>query len=407
MKFRLAVFVFVLIVTVSCSPSILNQTPAEAPTPVVKVSTAVSTLPAATEAPTVEPTAEPTLEAAQLLAYLAPNGNIYLKQLPMGGEQPITSDATGESIVEGVGLVSYQQLSWSSDGLLLAFKREEGTPISEGLQFTNSLQVYNLETGELKTLLENTTVAGFSWQPGTHLIAFAVGVDPNYWSTRAEVNADLAKGIWTVDADSGATAELVKPERGLHLLLPQWSPDGSVLGFEEVEYMEGRGKFAYYTAADGKYFAVEKQVGDYVWTPDGQRLVFDTLTYSATGTERIWISNRDGSEALRISPDIAQSYAFFPTLSPSGEQAAYLVQFGMPDEPNQSEIKLFVQPLEQVEPRDVTRFVEPVYDLAWSPDRASLVLTTGVFEGRVIVQVWLADGAIDLLVRGHSPALQP
>lgn len=407
MKKCLAVSVLTLIVLVGCSPFANNPLPTEAPTPIVKVSTAVSTLPAATDVPTAQPTAEPTAEDAQLLAYIAPNGNIFLKTLPDGGEQQITSDATANSMVEGVGLVSYSGLAWSFDGALLAFQRDQGKPISEGLDYTMSVQVYNPDTGEVKSLTEQPVLAGFDWRPGTHQIAFGLGTDPNYWVTRGGVDSALAKGIWTVDADSGELAELVKPERGLHLVRPQWSPGGDVLGFEEVEFMEGRGKFAFYDEAAGGYTALEQQVGNYDWMPDGQRIVFDTQVYTATGMERIWVANRDGSGALRISPHYGEGYAFMPVLNLAGDQVAYLAEFGMPEEPGKSDIRLYVQPLEEVEPRELARFVDPAYELAWSPDGSSLLLTTGQYEARSIVQVGLADGSINMLTRGSSPAMQP
>jgi Tol biopolymer transport system component len=395
-----------LLVLAGCSPLVAGDSSGGTPTPVVDVATPAAPTDQPTEAPTDEPTALPTPEPSRLLAYVAADGNIRLKNLPGGDETPLTSDGTGEIIVDGVGMIRYSQLAWSSDGVWLAFYREFGRQITEGLDFTFSLMAYNLSTGETKALLEDVMLAGYDWQPGAHRIAYAVSTEPGYFVTRGGVDAALARGIWTVDADSDETAELVKPERGLHLVRPQWSANGQVVGFEEIEFMEGRGKWAYFDTAVGAYQALDQQLGNYDWTPDGSGVVFDTMVYTPSGMERIWKANRDGSGALRISPHYGDGYSFLPALSPAGDQVAYFSEFGDVNEPSLLKTKLFVQPLEEVEPRELAE-LEQVYTLAWSPDGADLIVSQGEYNAQVIVQVHLADGSVTELASGSWPALQP
>lgn len=376
------------------------------PTAIVEVSTAAPIQPVATAVPTEVPTVEPTLETAEIMAFINPNGNIVIRNLLTGDELPLTSDATGEMVAEGESILRYQNLAWSSDGQLLGFERQEGRPVKQGLEFVSSLQVYHPQTGEFKALLEGVSLAGYSWRPGTHQVAYALGVEQDYWFTADKAGSNLAKGIFTVDADSSANVELVKPERGLHLVRPQWSPDGSLLGFEEVEFMEGRGKFAYFDTTTGKYSTLDQQVGNYDWLLDGKRIVLDTLSYTSTLTERIWIANRDGSGAQRISPDYAEGYAFSPTISPFGELVAYLAQLGPFDGGEMQPIRIFIQPLEEVEPRELAEF-GTVYSLDWAPDGASLLITVGTYEAREIVQINLNDGSLTEIIAGSSPAMQP
>ncbi len=403
MKSAVFVSLIALIALAGCSPLIVGSPSDSMPTPMVEVSTPE---PIATDQPTEAPTSEATAAPEKLLAYVNYEGNLVLKSLPTGEEVQLTSDATGEMVVDGVGMIRYNQLAWSSDGTLLAFQREEGKQISEGLDFSFFLQVYDVQSGQVKTLLEDVMTAGFAWQPGTHQIAYALSTEPGYFAARGSVDSAMAKGIWTVDADSGATAEQVKPERGFQLVNPQWSPNGQVVGFEEIEFMEGRGKWGYFDLGEGVYRALDQQLGNYDWMPDGSGVVFDTMVYIASGMERIWKANRDGSGALRISPHYGEGYSFLPTLSPSGEQVAYYSEFGDVNEPSMLETRLYVQPLEEVEPRELAE-LEQVYNLAWSSDGANLILSHGEYNAQVIVQVHLAEGTVTELASGSWPALQP
>lgn len=406
MKSVLAFLLIAMTALSGCAPLISGGSSEEMPTPVVDFVTPQAPTDQPTAAPTDAPTTEPEPQSDRLLAYVAADGNVRIKTLPSGDETAVTSDATGEMVVDGVGMIRYSQLTWSSDGLLLAFLRDEGKQISEGLDYSFFLQVHDVQSGQVKTLLEDIMLAGFAWQPGTHRIAYALSTEPGYFVTRGGVDAALAKGIWTVDTDSGETAELVKPERGLHLVNPQWSPSGQVVGFEEVEFMEGRGKWGYFDLGEGAYHALDQQLGNYDWMPDGSGVVFDTMVYTASGMERIWKANRDGTGALRISPHYGDGYSFLPVLSPSGDLVAYFSEFGDVNEPSKLQTRLYVQPLEEVEPRELAE-LEQVYSLAWSPDGSDLIVSQGEYNAQVIVQVHLADGFISELASGSWPALQP
>lgn len=402
MKLLISASIAAVMILAGCVPATANPPPTNAPTPVIEASTAPPT-----SLPSVQaPTTQPTPSSSSLLAYLAEDGNVWLKHLSTGDGPQVTNDATGSTPAADGGMVQYGGLAWSSDGSMLAFQRQKSTPAANGLETTSSLLVYEIKTGQTRALLEDVQLGGFAWQPGALRIAYGYGVEPGYFTVRGSFDAALAKGIWLVDAVNGETSELVKPERGLHLLFPKWSPNGQVLGFEEVDMYEGRGTFAYVDLLAGKYIGLNQRIGVYNWTPDGQRIVYDTLTYIPSGGEAIWIANRDGSGAQQISPQLAKGYSYQPALSPAGDQVAYLAQFGDATEPGMSRIVLYVQPLAEVAPRELAQF-ENVYDLVWAPDGGSVLLSVGPLDARVIVQIRVSDGSQSEITSGFLPAVQP
>ena len=353
-----------------------------------------------------EPTAPPAPESqAGSIAYSGADGNVWLVNPSSGEMKQLTQDAAPSINPNTTAPVDYCCMEWSSDGRLLAFYRQAGTPVEQGMQFAYSLWVYDAASGETRLLLDQQSITGFAWKPLTHLIAYGLPVEPNYFVSRGGVAAELARGIAAVDADSGAVLELVKPERGFTLVNPNWSPDGRFVSFEEVLYMEGRGSFAYYDLEEQKYTSWEKPIGGYDWSPDSAAVVYDTLTYAPSGTERIFRSSREGADEQPLSPDFEPGYAFSPVYAPQGDWVAYLAELG---DPSNSQYKLFVQSSQDGEPRELGTFEQPGY-LGWSPDGQSLVLGVGPFgsDTRQIVIVSAADGSVKPLVKGSEPAWQP
>jgi len=203
------------------------------------------------------------------LTYLGPDSNMWV--LEAGSERPrqVTFDA---NLIGGDSLaVEYGNPRLSSDGTLLAYSRQVGTPVASGYDFTTGLWVTNLTTDEQRQIMDGRTT-GLAWKPGTHLLAYGTAVDGNYFITRGQPDAALANGINAIDLDSGETLELVAPERGYTLNGPLWSPDGRFLAYEEVFNMEGSGLFAYYDLEGQEYVAWDEPVGRVSWSPDGNIL---------------------------------------------------------------------------------------------------------------------------------------
>ncbi len=366
--------------------------------------TEITPLPVLTVTPPLDQPGAPN-EKFMSLAYLGWDGNILTKRTASGIAQNITTDASNPFRGGSGDLVQYSDLSWSSDGRYLAFLRTYGKPVSSGLEMSYDLQVHDTETGQTRTLLPGQQTLGIDWKPGTHLLAYALPIDPGYFTARGQVDATLAKGIWGVDVDGGEPVELVKPTNGLTLVRPEWSKDGRFLSFEEVFLMEGRGKFGLYDFNTGQTLIWEGQPGNIAWTPD-HRIVFDTLTYTPSGMERIWIANWDAAGSLRISPHYGEGFAIYPVISPKGNQVAYMAKIGAEMQADQEKYKIFVQPLEETnEPTELGEFEQPL-NLAWTSDGSALVFSAGPYEQQQIILLYL-DGSINVIADGSMPAWRP
>ena len=182
-------------------------------------------------------------------------------------------------------------------------------------------------------------------------------------------------------------------------MLPVWSPDGRFISFDEIWNIEGRGMFAYYDFEAGQYTSWEEPIGSHDWSPDGSQIVYDRLTYTPTGEERIYIRAREAGEERQVSPDMEQSgYAFFPTFSPSGEQIAYLANLVGPDSMQDT---LFVQDLAGGEPRELGVYESALYP-QWAPDGSHVIFSAGPYEAYQIIQVAVEDATSTVLAEGSQ-----
>jgi Tol biopolymer transport system component len=388
-----------------------TETQALSPTAQSGVPTATNA-PAATDVPATQPAtqtqepAQPTEAAApqdnqSQIVYTGTDGNIWVLDPVSGEGQQITQDAVpflpGQPPPEEQ--ISYCCAQWSSDGSLLAYRRDAGTAIESGYQYLIELWVYAPEGQDSRMLVQAENIPGFAWKPMSHLISYALPIPTEYFMNRSQ-QPQLATGLWAVEADTGNTYQLVAPERGLALVNPQWSPDGRFLSFDEVTAMEGRGYFAYYDFEKQEYQSWEEAIGQYDWSPDSETITYDELTYIATGGERIWTRDRQSGEERPLSPDYQPGYAFHPRFSPQGDQLAYLARLGGPEtEP----VTLFVVNVQGGEPRNLGEF-EQTYELTWSPDGTRLALSSGPYEHPQVVEVQVADGTSTVLAEGREPA---
>lgn len=360
--------------------------------------------------PTIPPTAAPTatLEPTPVaspvwIAYTGRDGNLYLLNHNTNEVRQITTDSTGNEFTTGVTTVQYYSTSFSSDGKFLAYRRDVGTPVEWGLEFVHELWVYEVGNAAQQMIYENKAVIGLAWKPGTHLLAYGFSTDPNYFTTRGQVDSSLATGIWATDMDTTQNMELVPPQNGYSLVNPRWSRDGRYLAFAEVNNYEGAGNFSYYDFETQEYLSWNEPVGFFDWSPDSQTLVYDSLTYAPSGDERVYLRALQSDQAEQFSPDYAVGYAFSPRFSPAGDQIAYLAEVGAMDT---NQFTLFVQPLGGGEAQVLGTFENALY-LNWLPDGSGIVFSAGPTEARSLMEVSLLDGSLKTLAEGDAPTMQP
>jgi Tol biopolymer transport system component len=336
-------------------------------------------------------------------AYVGRDGNLWLVALEGGEPTRLTQDALPLGPGGQQTMITYCCAAWSSDGTYLAYQREVGQARGDGFDFRTELWLYGAQLGEHRPVFGDQRVAGFTWKPGTHQLVFGLPIAEGYIFNRAgQPDASLATGIWAVESGGGEPFELVSPERGLALVAPRFSPNGRFLSFEEVYLIEGRGKFAYYDLQNQEYVAWDEPIGGYAWSPDGESLAYDEVTYTPSGTERIYLVDRQGGEPTNLSPHIQSGYAYGPVFSPAGDRLAYLAEEN--NNPDAAHHTLRLASPSGGDPLDLGLF-EQVMNLAWTPSGEQLVFSAGPYGEQQVIVLDVASGETRLLDSGSFPAL--
>jgi WD40 repeat protein len=353
----------------------------------------------ATGNPGEQPTSPPT--GTFQVSYIGLDGNVWFYPGLGGAPRQITTDAFTDQSNESRG-VAYYFPRLSSDGEWVAYRRDFTQVAETGMQYTSGLFLFNLRTNESLQVLKEIP-AGFDWKPGTHVLAYGVAVPEGYFGGGENpVDETLARGLQAFDADTSKTQDLVQPERGYALYNPQWSSNGRLLGFDELTYMEGRGKFAYYDFKAERYIAWDETIGNYVFNSNGSQIIYDRLSYVANGTEDVFARPLQGGREQPLTHyDGDTEYALSPALSPSGDWIAYLANMDGTD--NQS-YTLFIQELDRGEPLALGKF-EMALNLEWSSDGEWLVFSTGPWDAQQVVAVNVADRSTIVIGAGTMPGV--
>lgn len=333
------------------------------------------------------------------------NSNIAMVNPVTGELKQITEDGSSAVMNAEIGSKTflYSSPTWSSDGEFLAFQQEINTQKSNMVEITMNLWIYDPENETTRIALENEYLSGYSWKPGSHVISYTVLTDPGYFTARGVVDASLAHGIMQVDVKSGEISELVAPQ-GFSLVHPKWSPDGSLVSFDEVYLMEGRGNFAWYDFSTAIYHSLEKSIGNYDWSPGSDVLAFDNLTYLPSGEERIMLSDRMNELEELFSVSVEEgSFAFSPRFSPSGAQLAYIVGTGSIDEVDG--YQLMLQAIDSSEAQMLLEGKQ-IETFAWSGDGSFLAASLGFYGSAEIVVIDVLNGTVTEVAQGWNPVWQ-
>lgn len=351
----------------------------------------------------IQETNTPEPAVPSWLAYVGLDGNIQMIDTISGDLIAVTND--GRSMMDSPQpdqFIQYSNPAWSSNGDFLAFKKTINTKLSDRMFSQVSLVIYEINSGETSELINDPDLSGFAWKPDSHLIAYTLRTDPAYFTARGAVDAALAKGVMAIDIKTLEINELVKPQ-GYSLILPQWSPDGLYISFNEILYMEGRGNFAYYDFEDQEYSSWERPIGNYDWSQNSEMIIYDDLTYIASGEERIYLNDIYGEDEVLFNETDDDYYASNPIFSPDGEYVLF----------KETEIyldgNLSQLIVKEIDGDDMEYILEDadIYDILWSPDSEYALVVLGPYDNPTLLEVDIYDYSTRVLGTGWSPAWQP
>lgn len=299
------------------------------------------------------------------IAYISTDGNIWVH---LGGGDsgfPVTYDASETK--------QYASPRWSPDGLKLAYC-QVNTPDGGGGQ------LYVSRSGEWQPFLlaedvycKNMLGSILSWSPDGRQIIYARNFE--YTALSSATPWDPYHGIWSVDAITGETTELISPPGVNPLVRPQWSPEGGQIKLYEIAYIEGLGVFRTWDRESGNldsWLGLDGEVfpGSTSWSPDGTQIVFDVVTYVGFSGAGLYTASPNGDGLTKIYSN-SNRIATQPLWSPDGRYIAFQSsRYG-----EQSARIILITP-DGSERLEVYSGETPAYPLAWSPTGSQLLFAT-------------------------------
>ena len=198
---------------------------------------------------------------------------------------------------------------YSPDGRRIVFDGDQGTDPND------EIYVVNARTGGGLTAL--TSCAGYgpgcfndypAYSPDGRKIAFIHADD-----TDADGNP-VNEQVWVMNANGSNKTQLTF-DKSDHDQLPDWSPDGRKIAYEDGDFGSGR---IFTMHADGSHqtqltFGPGDDFGA-AWSPDGRHIAF--VSDLGGGDRPVIVMNADGGNPHRLTP--GSSHQFVPGWQPIG-----------------------------------------------------------------------------------------
>jgi len=341
------------------TPEVATPSPTSLPPEVPSATPSPSPLPTETPSPITTPTAN-----LGKLAYVK-GGDIWVKTLPDGEPQRLTTDARNSDP------------RWSPSGEWLAFRKGE----------FKQVWVMRADGSDARSLMAVPDGA-FAWAPGEDRLAYVWGEED----------------LQAINADGTDQAVLVPQSLSERIGHIAWSPDGAWIAYEWREQPPGQPptyQGLWKVSADGKervelYTGGSAEIGSPLlvgWTSDGRFLLLQSDMGSASllaDGSPLYALPADGGALVQLAGAVL-AYSDFVVPEPTRtDRVAVVVGGGRGAWTNKV---LHVIPASTGEGMPLTSLGQAVSSPAWSPD------------GRYIAYVAMSDRGDDLLA-GGEPARQ-
>jgi len=206
-------------------------------------------------------------------------------------------NANGSSSPKRLAVVGEESgAAWSPDGSRLAFIGQAG-PTSPERVYVTSRSGTNTRPVTPADLVLGFLGGDVDWSPDGSRLVF---------SAAHPFGEDFGNDIYVIGTDGTGLVNLTLSPPFSANLRPRWSPDGRLIAYtcSDVDRDGTRGDICTIPAEGGPRTNLTKRLAfyfDFLWSPDGSKLLFAGPGESEFGGDDLFVMNGDGSGMVRLT----------------------------------------------------------------------------------------------------------